>query len=91
MGVYRVKLAGRTSTVLLRAKSKTEAIERVVLEVGALTGDEVEEALDAGDKVWKLDEPFPADEGVLTIVGDKLLIDGEPVPGVKSIVFEAEA
>lgn len=62
MGVYRVKLAGRSSTVLLRAKSKTEAIERVVLEVAALTGDAVEEALDAGEKVWKPGEPFPADD-----------------------------
>lgn len=65
MAVYRIKLAGRNKPILLRAKSKTEAIERVVVEVGALTGDEVEEALDAGDKVWKLGDELPADEEIV--------------------------
>jgi hypothetical protein len=62
MAVYRVKLAGRTKPILLRAKNKTEAIERVVIEMGALTGEDVEEALDKGETVWKLGEDLPADD-----------------------------
>jgi len=64
MGVYRIKVAGRNMPILLRAKSKTEATERVVESVESLTAEEVEEALDAGEKVWKPGEPLAADEEV---------------------------
>ena len=63
MGVYRVKLAGRADDILLRAKSKTEAIERVVVSVEGLTGEQVEDALDKGERVWKLGDDLPVDSG----------------------------
>lgn len=62
MGVYRGKIVGRKKPILLRAANKTEAIGRLIESLDALTGDEVEEALDAGDKVWKVGEELPADD-----------------------------
>jgi hypothetical protein len=62
MGVYRIKLAGRRKPILLRAKSKTEATERVVETIESLTGEEVETALDTGEKVWKVGEELPDDD-----------------------------
>ena len=62
MAVYRAKIAGRKKPVLLRAGNRTEAIGRLVETLDALTGDAVEEALDAGEKVWKPGEPLPADD-----------------------------
>lgn len=62
MGVYRIELAGRRKPILLRAKSKTEAIERVVLEAKSLTAEEVEEALDGGETLWKPGTDLPEDD-----------------------------
>jgi hypothetical protein len=62
MAVYRVKMKGRATPVLLRAKSKTEAIDAVVVEAKALTGEEVEEALASGTKLWNPADELPADE-----------------------------
>jgi len=62
MGVYRVKVEGRRKAILLRAKSKTEAIDAVVTEAKALTGEEVEEALAEGAKLWKAGDPLPEDD-----------------------------
>jgi len=59
MGVYRVKVKGREGSILLRAKSKTEAIDAIVVEAKALTGEEVEDALAEGAKLWKPEEPLP--------------------------------
>jgi hypothetical protein len=61
MAVYRVVLEGREKPVLLRAKNKSEALDMVV-DARALTGEEVEEALVGGEKLWKVGDPFPADE-----------------------------
>lgn len=61
MGVYRVKIVGRAAPLLLRAKSKTEATDRVVESVELLNGEGVEDALDKGEVVWKLGDPLPDD------------------------------
>jgi len=62
MGVYRVEIVGRRKPILLRAKNKTEAIDRVVTKADSLTAEEVEEALDGGEKLWKAGDDLPADD-----------------------------
>lgn len=64
MGVYRVKVAGRVKPILLRAKGRPEAVARIVEEAKALTAEEVEEAFDKGESVWREGDPFPDDEPV---------------------------
>lgn len=73
MAIYRVKVKGRNSPILLRSKSKTEATDAVVTEAKALTGEEVEQAFADGAKLWDPATPLPADE----VVEDKPEGEGE--------------
>lgn len=69
MGVYAMTLAGRRKPVLLRAANKTEAIGHLV-DGKSLTAEEVEEALDAGDKLWKPGTDLPEDDPAPEADGD---------------------
>jgi len=64
MGVYKMKLTGRGKPVLVRADSLAKA-EKALVEGKALTAEQVEDALVAGDKVWKPGEELPADDPAL--------------------------
>ena len=61
MAIYAATLPGRNKRVLVRADNQTEALKRFVT-VEALTADEMQDALDKGETVWRPDTPFPADE-----------------------------
>ena len=62
MGIYRMKLAGRTAPLLVKADGVREAKDRVVTECVSLSADEMEAALTDGATVWRPGEAFPADE-----------------------------
>lgn len=61
MGVYRMKVTGRRKPVLVRADSLAKAKDALVSGEG-LKAEEVEDALVAGEKVWKPGDELPADE-----------------------------
>lgn len=62
MAIYRAKIAGRRKPVLLKAGNRTEAKDRIVTELDLLTSDELEEALEAGESVWRPGEDLPPDD-----------------------------
>jgi len=64
VAIYRVKVKGREAPVLMRVKNKTEATDAIITEAKALNGEEVEDALAAGAKLWDPTSPLPADDGV---------------------------
>ena len=61
MPIYRVRIEGRHKTLLIKEESAAKAKERVVTAT-ALTADEMSSAIEDGERVWKVGEPFPADE-----------------------------
>jgi hypothetical protein len=82
-------IAGRKAPLLVKGAGMREAKDRIITACDPLNADEMETALTNGETVWREGDDFPADEGQLSIVGDQLLLDGKPHPGVKSIVFVA--
>lgn len=57
MPIYRATLPGITGTLLLRAPSAAQAKDLIV-ELKALTSDELSDALEAGEKVYKQGDPI---------------------------------
>lgn len=57
MPIYRATLPGITGTLLLRAPSAAQAKDQIV-ELKALTSDELSDALEAGEKVYKQGDPI---------------------------------
>ena len=57
MPIYRATLPGIKGTLLLRAPSAAQAKDLIV-ELKALTSDELSDALEAGEKVYKQGDPI---------------------------------
>lgn len=67
MAIYGVEIEGRTKRILVRAPSQSQAVGMLVT-AKALNAEEMQDALDAGEAVWKPgtplpDEPAPLGEG----------------------------
>lgn len=69
MGVYRVKVEGRNKPVLVKEDSQAKAKDRVV-SAELLNAEQMAEAMDAGETIWKAGDPFPADVAVDAPKGD---------------------
>lgn len=71
MPIYRASFPGVEGTILVRADSAAQAKDQVVA-MKALTSDELADALDAGEKVYKPGEPIipPTDEQKLQALAD---------------------
>lgn len=61
MAIYAATVPGRKKRVLVKAENQTEAMRRFV-SVEALTAEQMQDALDEGERVWRPGEPFPLDE-----------------------------
>lgn len=59
MAVYRVKIPGM-KPVLLRAGSKAKALDQLCV-VESLTGEQMADALDGGEKIFKAGDKAEAD------------------------------
>ncbi len=60
MPIYRLKLAGRRKSILVKAESAAKAKELVVT-VKALNAEEMQEAIESDEKLWKAGDELPAD------------------------------
>ncbi len=61
MPIYNVTVAGRKSPVLIKAESASKAKDAVV-DVKALTAEEMADALASGKTVWNPETDFPVDD-----------------------------
>ena len=61
MAIYGVTIKGRRKRLLVKATSAAEA-KALFVEAKALTAEEMQDALDAGEAVWKPGQPLPDDE-----------------------------
>src|SRR3546814_6321477 len=52
MAIYGVNIVGRTKRILVRAPSQAQAVSMLVT-ASALNAEEMQDALDAGEAVWK--------------------------------------
>lgn len=60
MAIYGVTIKGRNKRLLVKAASAAEA-KGLFVEAKALTAEEMQDALDDGEAVWKPDQPLPED------------------------------
>lgn len=58
MPVYRGTIAGRSGTLLLRADTAAKAKDQIVT-LEALSGEQMADALAAGEKIWTPGDPVP--------------------------------
>lgn len=61
MAIYGVTIKGRNKRVLVRETSQAQAVGHFVT-AKALTAEEMQDALDNGEAVWKPGTDLPADE-----------------------------
>jgi hypothetical protein len=61
MAIYGVTIKGRTKRVLVRETSQAQAVAHFVT-AKALTAEEMQDALDEGETVWKPGTDLPPDE-----------------------------
>lgn len=61
MAIYGVKIVGRRKRILVRAESQAKAVAALVT-ASSLNAEEMQDALDAGEAVWKAGQPLPDDE-----------------------------
>jgi hypothetical protein len=59
--VYRATIPGRRKPLLIKADNATKASAQLV-QLKALTADEMSTALEQGESVWKPGTPLPADD-----------------------------
>lgn len=64
MAIYGVKIVGRTKRILVRAPSQAQAVAALVT-ASALNAEEMQDALDDGEAVWKPGTPLPDDPAPL--------------------------
>ena len=57
--VYRASIAGQPGTMLLRAETAAKAKDQIVT-LDALSGEQMADALAAGEKIWTPGDPAPA-------------------------------
>ena len=60
MAIYGVTIKGRNKRLLVKAASAAEA-KGLFVEAKALTAEEMQDALDEGESVWKPGQPLPDD------------------------------
>lgn len=61
MAIYGVNIVGRRKRILVRAPSQAQAIAALVT-ASSLNAEEMQDALDQGEAVWKPGQPLPDDE-----------------------------
>lgn len=61
MAIYGVTIKGRRKRLLVKATSAAEA-KALFVEAKALTAEEMQDALDEGESVWKPGTDLPDDE-----------------------------
>lgn len=74
MAIYGVNIVGRTKRILVRAPSQAQAIAAIVT-AASLNAEEMQDALDAGEAVWKPGQPLPDDAEPL---GESPAPDADP-------------
>lgn len=60
MAIYGVTIKGRNKRLLVKAESAAKAVAMFV-EAKALTAEQMQDALDEGESVWKPGQPLPDD------------------------------
>jgi hypothetical protein len=60
MAIYGVTIKGRTKRILIREDSQAKAVAHFA-SAKALTAEEMQDALDSGEAVWKPGTDLPAD------------------------------
>lgn len=61
MAIYGVTIKGRNKRLLVKAESAAKAVG-MFCEAKALTAEQMQDALDQGESVWKPGQPLPNDE-----------------------------
>lgn len=61
MAIYAVDITGRDKRVLVRADSQAKAVAHFATAV-ALKAEDMQDALDNGEAVWKPGTPLPTEE-----------------------------
>lgn len=60
MAIYGVTIRGRNRRLLVKAESAAKAVS-MFCEAKALTAEQMQDALDEGESVWKPGQPLPED------------------------------
>lgn len=60
MPIYGVTIKGRAKRLLIKEASQAQAVAHFV-SAKALTAEEMQDALDEGERVWKPGQPLPDD------------------------------
>ena len=60
MAIYGVNIEGRNRRILVKAESQAKAVA-MFCEAKALTAEQMQDALDDGEAVWKPGTPLPDD------------------------------
>ena len=60
MAIYGVTIRGRNRRLLVKAESAAKAVG-FFCEAKALTAEQMQDALDEGESVWKPGQPLPED------------------------------
>ncbi len=60
MAIYGVTIRGRNRRLLVKAESAAKAVA-FFCEAKALTAEQMQDALDEGESVWKPGQPLPDD------------------------------
>lgn len=60
MAIYGVTIKGRNRRILVKAESAAKAVG-LFCEAKALTAEQMQDALDEGESVWKPGQPLPDD------------------------------
>lgn len=79
MAIYGVNIEGRRKRVLVRAASQAQAVAAIVT-AKSLNAEEMQDALDAGEAVWKPGTPLPSDEPAEADLGEAAPVDPEAAP-----------
>lgn len=77
MAIYGVKIVGRRKRILVRAPSQAQAIAALVT-ASSLNAEEMQDALDQGEAVWKPGQPLPDDEPLGEAPAPEPAADAEP-------------